>query len=163
MVGDPRDRTAYAIAIAGLGFALALLIVGICWIAVEHSNSTELLTRRCPLLNAIQCRPAIHIDSASEGSGVPPGLWVAVAALSGVLVGALIPSPLWLKANEVVPRDVDRAWHYLTVGVFVLLGVVAVLIALIFGTPSLSAYAVLASAAGILLGLPIPSPGRGES
>jgi hypothetical protein len=38
MAGDPRDKTAYGFAVASLGFALAVLIAGICWVATEHRD-----------------------------------------------------------------------------------------------------------------------------
>lgn len=150
MVGDPRDKTAYGMAIASLGVALALLLLGICWIAVEHSSSTEFLTHKCPLVKANSCRPAIHVDSVTETPGVPRGLWIALAGLGGVFVGALISFPLSPVGFEWPERIL-----YLIAIVVVLLASVLLMVS------ALSDRSVLKLVIGaILLGLLIPSPAR---
>lgn len=39
MIGGPRDKTAYGLVVASLGLTLALLVAGICWIAVEDADA----------------------------------------------------------------------------------------------------------------------------
>ncbi len=162
MVGDPRDRTAYAIAFAALGLALAVLITGICWLAVQHGAETDVLSQQCALHPLAHCRPEVSIHHETDTPYIPGGLWIALAALGGILVGGLIPSPLWTPTQD--PWAIDRAWRRLTVVVLAILVVVCVVawLAGAFDDVSLSAGAVLATAGGVLLGLPIPSPGRGD-
>ncbi len=130
MSGDPRDRTAYGIAIASLGLALAVVLVGLCWIAAEEKSS-------------------------------PGGMWIAAAAIGGVLVGVLIPFSLRLKP----PGGCDASrWPWATI-VGVLVIACLCVTALIFGRThddSLALYAIATALGGLLIGLPIPSPGRGD-
>lgn len=161
MVGDPRDRTAYAIAFAALGLALAVLIAGICWLAVQHGAGTDVLSQQCALHPLEHCRPEVSIHLDTDTPYIPGGLWIALAALGGILVGGLIPSPLWTSKND--PWAIDRAWRLLTTLVLVIMVVVCVLwFTGAFDDVSLPGCAVLATTGGVLLGLPIPSPGRGD-
>jgi hypothetical protein len=150
MVGDPRDRTAYSMAIASLGVALALLLVGICWIVVEHSSSTEFLTHRCPLVKESSCRPAIQIGSVTKAPAIPRGLWIALAGLAGIFVGALISFPLSPSGFEWP----ERILYLIATVVIFLAGVL--LVATVSSGSSLLGLAI----GGILLGLLIPSPTR---
>jgi hypothetical protein len=74
LVGDPRDRKAYAIAIAMLGLAFVLAVAGVCWIVAEHES----------------------LDKSEE-------IWFLPAAIGSVFVGTLIPSFAckWLAALAV--------------------------------------------------------------
>lgn len=69
MIDDPRDRTAYRIAITMLGLALIVTIAGVCWVAAEH---------KC-LRN------------------IPTEIWFLPAGIGGVFVGMLIPLPFHYK------------------------------------------------------------------
>jgi hypothetical protein len=163
MVGDPRDRTTYAIAFATLGLALAVLLAGICWLAVQHGTVTEVLSQQCALHPLAHCRPEVSIHHETDTPYIPGGLWIVLAALGGVLVGGLIPSPLWASKND--PSAGDRARRLLTIVVLGILVLVVGVVAALTGTfddVSLPTCALLAAAAGVLLGLPIPSPGRGD-
>lgn len=162
MVGDPRDRTAYAIAIAALGLALAVLIAGICWLAVQHGAGTDILSQGCALHPLADCRPEVSIHHDTETPYIPGGLWVALAALGGTLVGALIPSRPLLPR---LPLSVTRQpWLALAIGVICSMLLVAGAVALPGESKGvlLAIDTLAAAAAGLLLGLLIPSPGRGE-
>jgi hypothetical protein len=63
LVDDPRDGTAYRMAIMLLGLALVASVVGVCWVVAEH---------QCP-------------------RNIPEAIWFVPAAVGGVFVGALIP------------------------------------------------------------------------
>lgn len=69
MIDDPRDRTAYRIAITMLGLALIVAIAGVCWVAAEH---------KC-LRN------------------IPSEIWFLPAGFGGVFVGLLTPLPFQYK------------------------------------------------------------------
>lgn len=134
MSGDPRDRTAYGIAIASLGLSLAVVMVGICWIATEEKSA-------------------------------PGGMWIVASALVGILVGVLIPFSPRLKPADSSNSGCDVArWPWAaTVGGLVI--VCLCIAALIFGRThqnSLALYSIATALGGLLIGLPIPSPGRGE-
>lgn len=136
MVGDPRDRRTYQIAIAFLGFALATSIVGACWVAAEH-----------------QCV-----------RNIPPEIWFLPAAFGGVFVGTLIPFSFKRRkdpppaltsgksrfewAREPIAGAASLAVAGLATGV----------VGAVFGPLALSA---VGTAIGALaIGLAIPSPGR---
>jgi len=124
MIDDPRDRTAYRMAITMLGLALIVTIAGVCWVAAVH---------QCP-------------------RNIPAEIWFLPAGFGGVFVGLLIPLPFQYKRK---PEIVASAAFCLILGL--LCG-----IALYFGhhCESLALYAVGATIGAVLLGLPIPSPGR---
>lgn len=166
MIGDPRDRTAYGLAIASLGLALVALIVGICWIGTEDNSATsgattaDTPTAKCRLGDQpAKCGAADPKDQASEvsrdpqASEIPKELWAALAAIGGVLVGLLIPFPL--SAWQSGPWSRERGWS-LAVAVAVLLAGAL----LVTFSPELSLTRIGAGA--LLLGLLIPSPARGE-
>src|ERR1700761_3340203 len=125
MLDDPRDRSAYRIAITMLGLALIVAIAGACWVAAEH---------RC-LRN------------------IPTEIWFLPVVLGGVLVGIMIPIPLYYSKCWGI---VSSALLCLTVA-----GVGAA--ALVRGGVhhhSTAFYAIAAGAGAILVGLPVPAPGR---
>lgn len=162
MVGDPRDRTAYAIAFATLGLALAVLIAGICWLAIQHGAVTDVLSQQCALHPLAHCRPEVSIHHDTDTPYIPGGLWIALAALCGTLVGALIPLPPWPSETRLPSGGFIRRW--LPAGV-IFAGLLLVAAAAIPGYSrdiSLSMGALGAAVAGVFLGLLIPSPGRGE-
>lgn len=145
MFGEPRDKTAYAIAIASLGLALALLLAGICWVAVQSdsSNATVECTHECVSQAPVHCKLTACGDDTTV---VLDRLWTALAALSGVLVGALIPFSL---------PDLRRGiWQWDPSSRLVALIVAFLTGALILWANLLLLFAV----GGLLLGLLIPSP-----
>lgn len=162
MVGDPRDRTTYAIAFATLGLALGVLLAGICWLAVQHGTGTDILSQRCPSHPLANCRPEVSIHHDTDTPYIPGGLWIALAALGGILVGALIPLPPWRSEARLPSRS--RIWGWLLAGASwaVTLLVGAAVIPGYSRDVLLSMGALGAAVAGVLLGLLIPSPGRGD-
>jgi hypothetical protein len=157
MVGDPRDKTAYSIAIASLGLALLLLIGGICWIAAQPGEPAQVIVHRCALAVPIHCRPEVVVNAATDPPGIPDGLGVALAALGGILVGALIPfPPLGTPPKEWMPEL--RAWALVLAVVCVVLVALTAVIAQNVSNQSLA----WCATGGVLLGLLIPSPARAD-
>lgn len=162
MVGDPRDRTAYAIAFASLGLALAVLIAGICWLAAQHGAGTEVLSQQCALHPLAHCRPEVSIHHDTDTPYIPDGLWIALAVLGGALLGALIPSrplPPGLRLSATGRPRLDLA-----IGAVCSILLVAGALALPADSRDvLLAIVTLAAAVlGLFLGLLVPAPGRGE-
>lgn len=156
MVGDPRDRTAYAIAIAGLGLALAVLLAGICWLAIQHGTGTDILSQKCALHPLAHCRPELSIHHGTPY--IPQGLWIALVALGSFFAGTLIPFPLPFSP-VIFGSAPEKWWLWNTlriVALLLVLGAAASIVHVIHD--SLARYA----AAGLLLGLLAPSPGRGD-
>ncbi len=133
MTDDPRDRPTYKLAITMLGFALAVAIAGVCWVAAEH-----------------EC-----VET------VPTEIWFIPAAVGGVFVGALIPfsthrreklnaheSPLVCDAGAIAAAG---ALAFAAIGASVTGAVAHHLLALC---------GVGAALGGVFLGLFIPAPGR---
>lgn len=159
MVGDPRDRTAYGLAIASLGFALVAVLIGICWIsALEGDPSTTTTTRHCVLHKPIQCESKVSAAAAIKPPLPPDGLWVALAALGGVLVGVLIPLPL---ATPSLPGRLKLGSpEWILLAAFALGGLAAAVA--IAAQDSLKEPFIWCAIGGIFLGLLIPSPARGD-
>lgn len=161
MVGEPRDRTAYSVAIGCLGLALVLLLIGICWIAVENSGPdvTDVFTHKCAL-DVASCRPALYEHSTTVAMSIPDGFWIALAAIGGTLIGALIP----FSARALVPTPPQAsydstAWKWKwdpELIVLTVAGIVTATAVTIIWADSLLLFAI----AGLVLGLLIPSPAR---
>jgi hypothetical protein len=147
MSNDPRDPVAYRIAIAALGLALSVVFAGICWIAAVHRFPWE--------------------------RGVPIGLWFAAGAIGGVFVGALLPFSLRIRSSDSRRSGSDCAssvyasehpghrcaWGSIAGATALLVvGVAATVIGLVEDRMALDVLG--ATIAGVLLGLPIPSPAR---
>lgn len=159
MIGDPRDRSAYGIALATLGLALAVLLAGICWIATQRGDITVSHERGCALEAPHHCRPASWSTAIDKSPEIPRELWVALAALGGVFVGALVPYPL--PARGLSPYDVEINWLRRLGNLAIFAVPIAALIAaivIVTKTDALPGYA----AAGFLLGIAIPSPANSE-
>jgi hypothetical protein len=146
MLKDLRDQGAYRIAIAALGLAVAVVLVGISWVAAAHAGAHE-------------CRLS---QSFHRCAVVPVEFWFAGGALGGVFVGALIPFTLRVRslspdcASKYV---VDLIWGSIMGGtVLVAVCITATVLGLVENSLPLDALA--ATVAGVLLGLPIPSPGQ---
>lgn len=160
MVGDPRDRTAYRIAIASLGITLALLLLCICWIVTQQSISTDALTHRCTL-EATDCQPALYLTKAEHTPGVPWGLWAALVTLGGLFVGALIPLPLPVLPPRLRWPE-NKGDQFSWDGLFLVAALLAFFLgALFIGLGSEGSLRWLALG-GLLLGLLIPSPAQGD-
>jgi hypothetical protein len=159
VIGDPRDRTAYAVAIAGLGLALVVALTGICWLASQHgAASTDVFTHSCALHTPRHCRPALLISHKTLPLVIPAGLQIAAATLGGVLVGALVPFPPWPLGLAGGHDWVYRVCDAVLFAVSIVLLVFIVLYLFGSTTESLRTGAAL----GLLLGLLIPSPARGD-
>jgi hypothetical protein len=172
MFGDSSDKASYSIAIASIGLALAVLLAGICWIAVQHGesspSSTDVFTLKCPLGDSVKCRPPIHLHVASATSdaapSIPKELWAVLLVLGGVFVGALIPSPFvrrppdFRTSNTRRQRLLDGA---AAVSRLLLIVTAVGLFALAVTTsssPSAEWTPFLCACSGFLLGLAVPSP-----
>lgn len=161
MVGEPRDRTAYSVAIGCLGLALVILLIGICWIVVQNSGHdvTDVFTHKCAL-NVASCRPALYEHSTTFATSIPDGFWIALATIGGALIGALIP----FSARTLVPEPIQglydsTAWEWEwdpALIVFAAAGLAAATAATLIWADSLLLFAI----AGLVLGLLIPSPAR---
>lgn len=134
MANDPRDSAAYRWAIALLGLAVVTSLGGVAWVAAEH---------KCV-------------------SNIPVQIWYLGGAVAGVFVGALIPFALRVEWSR--DRDSGRlvhSWDPLAIAGTITLAVLCgVAIALGLTQKSLTLDVVAVAFGGVLLGLPIPSPGR---
>jgi hypothetical protein len=159
MVGDPRDRTAYSLAIAGLGLTLVAALIGICWLSAQNGDPSSTITsHHCVLHAPIVCGSQVFSIAAAKPPQPPAGLWVALAALGGVLVGALIPLPLTDFPSPSGRKSGARAWPLLAI--FVLGAFVVGLVSP--AHDDFKAPFFWCAVGGVLLGLLIPSPARGD-
>lgn len=132
-VRDPRDQTVYRVAVAMLGLALVAALLGVSWVAAEH-----------------ECVKNIPVE-----------LWFACGAVGGVFVGALIPFTLRRRPyrNDADPRSSEPVVEAVVGGgLLVAICVTAAVIGIVHESSAL--YALAVTVGGVLLGLPIPSPGR---
>jgi hypothetical protein len=156
VIGDPRDKSGYAVAVASLGVALAIVLAGICWIATQQGDNPVVTIHECVSVKAVHCSPEVSVYRSTPN--VPTGLWVALAALAGVLVGALIPLP-----PRPVPSCLEDArsdpprWLWPAI-----VGAAAAVSFVVAhdNHESLPFYIAGGLLAGLLLGLLIPSPGH---
>jgi hypothetical protein len=156
MVGDLRDQKAYGLAIATLGVALGILLLGVCWVAAQHDDLTETFTHECPLGESVRCRPPVYTHTVPHTHDVPEKLWYALAVLGGVFVGILVPFNAPTSA-----RSVERSrarWDAVFFSAIVLLLGIGVVLAIVVAEGPLLGLAV----AGLALGFLIPSPARGD-
>lgn len=138
MVGDPRDPTAYRIAIASLGLAFVTILAGICWVCAEHWCVRN----------------------------IPVELWFVAAAVGGVFVGTMLPFSPWQSTYDALSEKREPTWDpsSIVLGLVVAIGCGgAIWLAIAHHDHhhhSLVFYAVATVLGGVLLGLPIPSPAR---
>jgi hypothetical protein len=163
VIGEPRDRGAYGIAIASIGLALSVAILSIAWTTIENDSTTKTAARGCSI-HLKKCQ-AVEITSSSSDTHTPDGLWIVLAGLGGALVGTLIPFSLRCKPRYLDENECGLArvpWAAILAGGLVL---AAALTALIMGRcndDSLVLYAMGAAFSGLFFGLFVPSPGRRE-
>ena|ERR1700749_2165408 len=140
MQRDPRDTGAYRIAVGAVGFALVVVLAGICVIV-----------------------------AVGRGEEIPNELWTIASALGGGLLGLLAPSPTPSSAadtdrGQTVPQKLARPWKILAKDVWANRSVVILLIvfavSVAFGATTDSAqFQALAGASGAaLIGLLAPAP-----
>lgn len=130
MLGDPRDRTAYRIAIASVGFALAVVLAGVCTIVAVG-----------------RCVPDELWFICSAGGGL----------LAGTLIPfSLHKASSSTDSRDPGPSDVPPLTPERILGLLVLAGAVT---ATCFGV-SLPVQMLGVSLGGLLIGLLIPSPSR---
>jgi hypothetical protein len=152
MLSDPRDSGAYRIAIACIGFALVVVLAGVCVILAVNGTS----------------------------SAVPQQLWTTISALGGGLLGILAPSPGPSAATKKTTPQPKRCWFargWFKLGRgLVILGkdiwsnraIVIVLVvfvfALVYGISDKSEQlrALAGASGGVLVGMLAPSPGKKE-
>jgi hypothetical protein len=142
VIGEPRDRGAYGIAIASLGLALAIVLIGICWIATEQESASETVIHRCTQVGDLD-RCVTTRGTDPPASAIPRELWIVLAMLGGLFTGILLPYP------RLEPKWLNVA----------LLAVPAAFIAgIITDLPSAHHSVFGYGALSILLGFLIPSP-----
>lgn len=148
MFGDPQDKTGYGVAIASIGIALAVLLAGICWIATQPGDPTEVTAHYCAAGGPSNCKSTVAVHSAVDAPVVPHGLWIALAAAAGVLVGTLIPLPILGRSA----------------GLRITIALAGVLLAGALATAPLHLghSSVRWAACGLILGLLIPAPGSAD-
>lgn len=143
-MNEPRDSKAVRLAVAGLGLATAIVLIGICLILAFGSSE---VTREVHVAAAHGARHARSIHSTHTiPLEVPAVLWAFAAALVGALVGLLLPDP---SSNAPVP-----AW--------IAIAMLAVVILVVFaaggvsGSPELEA--LVAASGAALVAILAPSP-----
>jgi peptidoglycan/LPS O-acetylase OafA/YrhL len=130
MIDDPRDRTAYRIAITMLGLALIVAIIGVCWVAAEH-----------------ECL-----------RNIPTEIWFLPLGLGGVLVGILIPFPFYKGKESGAAFRVGVGICVVLVVAFIV--AICIGHHHHHGRESLALYAVGVTIGAVLVGLPVPSPAQ---
>lgn len=132
MIGDPRDRTAYRIAITMLGLAFVVVVAGMCVLVAEEKALSDV-----------------------------PEAWILPAAIGGLFIGTLIPFSTH-KRTEPASLDSPVVCAVEAILGAALLAVAAIAAgaigALIDGWLALAV--VGAALGGVFFGLFIPSPGR---
>lgn len=159
MLGEPRDRAAYRIAFVSLGLALAVALIGVCWLSTERGSTSEVTVRACASHPNSHCKPRVSVSRTSS-PGAPSRVWLALAVLGGILVGALIPFPLSGGSSTAAARtEAHCGSKFRTVA----LGVASISV-LVLGVVVISVAHVDSgrcfALGGLLLGLLIPSPAR---
>lgn len=142
MLSDSRDASAYRIAVGAVGFALVVVLAGLCVIV-----------------------------AVGKGPEIPKELWTIASALGGGLLGLLAPSPAPSSAATTdraksVPEKLTRPLKILAQDVWDNRAVVILLI--IFGvsvrygaTNDSSQFQALAGASGgALIGMLAPTPSK---
>lgn len=143
MLSDPREKSAFRIAVGAIGLALVVVLAGLCVIV-----------------------------AVGEGKEIPKELWTIASALGGGLLGLLAPSPTPSSANDKEVKEVTgtlkRSWVILAKDIWTNRSVVILLVifavAVVFGAANGSGqFQALAAASGAaLIGLLAPGTGKTE-
>ncbi len=133
---------------AGLGLAAAIALVGICLILAFGSSQVIHQVRHVGAARGDR----VHVTTSTHSSlppNVPAVLWAFAAALSGALVGLLVPEP---KAKS------PAAW----IAMALLAAVILVVLAggRASGSPELEA--LIAASGAALVAILIPTPAAPE-
>jgi predicted PurR-regulated permease PerM len=148
MQGDPRDTGAYRIAVGAVGFALIVVLAGLCVIV-----------------------------AVGQGTEIPKELWTITSALGGGLLGLLAPSPTPSSAGETeqdkgeeqaktVPERVSRSFKRLAKDAGANRSVVILLLVFAFSVgfgavnDSAQFQALAGASGGALIGLLAPAPDK---
>jgi len=145
MVSDPRDPNAYRIAVSAIGFALVIVLAGLCVI--------------------------VAVGKAGE---IPKELWTITSALGGGLLGLLAPSPTPSSAattdqGKNVPEKLTRPFKILAKDVWdnrsvvILLAVFGVAVGFGAADDSTQLQALAGASGGALIGMLAPTPGKGSA
>lgn len=143
MLSSPRDASAYRIAVGAVGFALVVVLAGLCVIV-----------------------------AVGKGPEIPKELWTIASALGGGLLGLLAPSPTPSSAvtkdqGKSVPEKLTRPLKILAQDIWDNRAVVILL--LIFGVSvgfgaandSSQLQALAGASGGALIGMLAPTPNQG--
>jgi hypothetical protein len=90
-VDRPRDSRTLRLAVAGLGLATTVVLVGICLILAFGAGETVKQVHHVGSAHATHAH-LIH-TTRSLPSEVPTVLWAFAAALGGALLGLMVPEP----------------------------------------------------------------------
>jgi hypothetical protein len=141
-MGDPRDTGAYRIAVGAVGFALVVVLAGLCVIV-----------------------------AVGRGGEIPKELWTITSALGGGLLGLLAPSPTPSSAAETppaanAPEKLTRPLKILgkdiwaNRSVVILLAVFVVSVVFAASNDSSQFQALAGASGGALIGLLAPTPDK---
>lgn len=156
-MNESRDRKAVRLAVAGLGLATGIVLIGICLILAFGSSKVTHTTHadRTDPGGAHAGKahtPRVHstsISSQTTPREVPAVLWALAAALAGALVGLLLPAP---SSKNPAP--------------WIAMGLLAVVILLAFasgdvsGSPELES--LVAASGAALIAILAPSPAASQ-
>jgi hypothetical protein len=149
-MNSSQDKGAYRIAVAAVGFALIIVLAGICVI--------------------------VAIGFGHKEHEIPHELWTTASALAGALLGIIAPAPAPTTANQekgdikeksTVDRGVIKLGRAIVIvgkdiwnnrALVVLLGVFAASIAVGAAEKSVQLQALAAASGGVLIGMLAPSP-----
>jgi hypothetical protein len=193
-VDEPRDSATFRMAVLGLGLSLVIAVIGIAVITAfgqqgkngldgqtsntniywgPHKSYTPPGESETHHQNSVG-KAELSIDG-SHAARVPENLWLVVAALFGVLVGLLIPTPRLRLLPEMKldtpgngeTKTVKRSFRERVKipGLAGLIGftLVVLFVAVFAATGNLGTSktdGVLVAAFTVLLGILIPSPAR---
>ncbi len=161
MVGESRDRTAYGVAFASLGLALAIVLIGVCWLSTERGSTSERIVHGCEVHAPRACRPSVLVHRTNSPQ-IPSGVWVTLALLGGLFVGALIPFPFPRWSSPVRLGAQERCGHAFRNGAFIVASIAFLAVAAIVASQASAGSLSCSAVGGLLLGLLIPSPTQEE-
>jgi hypothetical protein len=179
MIGDPRDAWAYRLAVGALGLAVAIALAGAIVIVAlgdppttspSSTTTTETTTTKSRVRGGSQVKTVSKasvegVQAPAAAAATPTGLYVVGGALTGALLGILIPLP-WPSRLPPSAGGQAHAGTERDVVTWVLTGLAAAaLLAVFVATVTVGvvehivALEVLGAVSGAaLLGLFVPSP-----